>query len=223
MDKKSIDYTLYLVTDRDLMKSECLEDAVRAAIEGGVTLVQLREKTASSRAFFDIARAVKKVTDSFDIPLIVNDRVDIALAVGAAGVHVGQEDIPAAEVRRLVGPEAVVGVSASTVKKALAAERDGADYLGVGAMFATGTKADAKATPIAELRAIREAVKIPVVAIGGIDEGNIEALAGTGIDGIAVVSAILCRDDIRAAAENLRRAFQNLKPWGAAPNPAKGA
>lgn len=207
MDKKSIDYTLYLVTDRDLMKSESLEDAVRAAIEGGVTLVQLREKTASSRAFFDIARAVKKVTDSFDIPLIVNDRVDIALAVGAAGVHVGQEDIPAAEVRRLVGPGAILGVSASTVEKALAAERDGADYLGVGAMFATGTKADAEVTSIAELSAIRDAVKIPVVAIGGIHENNMDVFAGTGIDGVAIVSAILCRDDVRQAAADLRRKF----------------
>ena len=208
MDKKNIDYTLYLVTDRDLMKSDSIETAVRAAIEGGTTLVQLREKTASSREFFEIARAVKKITDSCDIPLIVNDRVDIAFAVGAAGVHVGQEDIPAAVVRRLAGPEAVVGVSASTVEKALEAERDGADYLGVGAMFATGTKTDAKATAVAELKAIRAAVKIPIVAIGGIQESNLEVLAGTGIDGIAVVSAILCQDDVQQAAANLRRKFQ---------------
>ena len=212
-----VDYTLYLVTDRDLVKSGNLETAVREAIAGGVSLVQVREKNASSRDFYEIACSLKKITDSLDIPLIVNDRVDVALAVGAAGVHVGQEDIPVAEVRRMVGRDAVVGVSASSAREALAAERDGADYLGVGAMFATGTKADADVTTVETLKAIRAAVDIPIVAIGGINEGNLAAFAGTGIDGVAVVSAILRRDDVRRAAADLRKAVMRVKFPGTAP------
>lgn len=206
----NIDYSLYLVTDRELLKKGSLETAVREAICGGVTLVQLREKNASSREFYRLALSLKEVTDSLGVHLIINDRLDIALAAEVGGVHLGQDDLPVSEARRIMGIDAVIGVSASTVEEALEAERDGADYLGVGAMFATGTKKDAKPTAVNELFEIRRAVSIPVVAIGGIGCSNIGELAGTGIDGISVVSAILCRDDIRQAAADLKSEFTRV-------------
>jgi thiamine-phosphate pyrophosphorylase len=202
--KPEIDYSLYLVTDRGLMTTPTLEEAVEQAIDGGCTLVQLREKNASSREFYRSAVSVKKVTDRRGVPLIINDRLDIALASGAAGVHLGQSDLPAAAARRVLGPDKIVGVSASTPAQAEAAQAAGADYLGVGAMFPTGTKTDADIISMEELKKIRAAVSIPIVAIGGINLRTAPLFRGTGIDGFAVVSAILARKDIRAAARGLR-------------------
>jgi thiamine-phosphate pyrophosphorylase len=201
--KPEIDYSLYLVTDRGLMTTPTLEEAVEQAIDGGCTLVQLREKNASSREFYRSAVSVKKVTDRRGVPLIINDRLDIALASGAAGVHLGQSDLPAAAARRVLGPDKIVGVSASTPAQAEAAQAAGADYLGVGAMFPTGTKTDADIISMEELKKIRAAVSIPIVAIGGI---NLRTA-----DGFAVVSAILARKDIRAAARGLRNILRSLK------------
>jgi thiamine-phosphate pyrophosphorylase len=211
ISKSMIDYGLYLVTDRDLMSTPTLEQAVEEAIVGGCTLVQLREKTVSSLEFLNTAAAIKQITDRHAIPLIINDRVDIALAVDAAGVHVGQSDIPAAVVRTIIGPDKVLGVSASTWSEALQAEQEGADYLGIGAMFATGTKNDAELVTIEELKKIKAAVNIPIVVIGGINETTIPLFDGTGIDGIAVVSALISKKNIILAAKNLKKLFLQTK------------
>lgn len=205
--KPEADYTLYLVTDRELMSTSTLEEAVRQAIRGGATLVQLREKTASSLGFFQTAERLKKITDEAGVPLIINDRVDIALACGAAGVHIGQSDLPAKEVRRILGPDKLLGVSVSCLAEALCAREDGADYLGVGAMFATGTKTDASLVTQEELKKIRAGVDLPIVVIGGINQKTVPLFAGTGIDGIAVVSAVIAAEDISAAAAELKNLF----------------
>ena len=209
--KPDFDLSLYLVTDRGMMSTLTLEQAVEQAVEGGVTLVQLREKDASSLDFYRTALGVKRLTDAKGIPLIINDRVDIALAVDAAGVHVGQEDLPAKTVRAILGEEKLLGVSVSTVEEALQAERDGADYLGVGAMFATGTKTDAQLVSMEELRKIHSAVSLPIVVIGGINTETIPLFRGSGIDGVAVVSAIIAAEDIAAAARNLKDLLEQQK------------
>lgn len=206
--KPNIDYTLYLVTDRELMSTENLEIAVQQAILGGCTVVQLREKDCSSLEFFQTAIKIKEVTDKYQIPLIINDRIDIALAVDAAGVHIGQSDIPANIARKLIGSNKILGVSASTFEEAIKAQENGADYLGVGAMFNTGTKTDAKITPIDELVQIRKHIELPIVVIGGINETTIPKFEGIGIDGIAVVSAIISKLDIKAAAQELKNMFR---------------
>ena len=205
--KTSVDYTLYLVTDRDLMSVPDLPTAVEQAVLGGCTLVQLREKNADSRDFYDIALCVKTVCDRHHVPLIINDRVDIALAVDAFGVHVGQSDIPARAVRKLIGPDKLLGVSATTLGEAVQAQQDGADYLGIGAMFSTGTKTDACLVSMDELRSIRLKVNLPIVVIGGISKRNAAGFKSTGIDGLAVVSAIIAQDDIVAAAAEMKRLF----------------
>lgn len=200
--KSKADYTLYLVTDRELALPLSIKEAVEQAILGGVTLVQLRDKKADSGELFRSAQTLKKVTDRHRVPLIINDRADIMLASGAAGVHVGQSDLPAAEARRLIGPDKILGVSAATVEEAVAAEKAGADYLGVGAMFPTETKKDTRHPSLETLRQICRAVSIPVVAIGGINSGNAALLGGSGIAGVAVVSAILkgnCPEEAAAA------------------------
>ena len=202
-----IDYTLYLVTDRSVMSAKSLEQAVEQAIQGGCTVVQLREKYASSREFFETAQRVKQITDSYHIPLIINDRTDICLAVNAAGIHIGQQDLPAKIVRSMVGPDKIIGVSAATLSEAIQAEQDGADYLGVGPMFATSTKTNTRPVTIEQLTQIKQAVQIPVVAIGGIQSSNAATLTKTGIDGIAVVSAILAQENITHAAEQLKTCF----------------
>ena len=202
-----IDYTLYLVTDRSVMSAKSLEQAVEQAIQGGCTVVLLREKYASSREFFETAQRVKQITDSYHIPLIINDRTDICLAVNAAGIHIGQQDLPAKIVRSMVGPDKIIGVSAATLSEAIQAEQDGADYLGVGAMFATSTKTNTRPVTIEQLTQIKQAVQIPVVAIGGIQSSNAATLTKTGIDGIAVVSAILAQENITHAAEQLKTCF----------------
>ncbi len=205
--KPEIDYTLYLVTDRALMSAPSLEEAVRSAVAGGCTVVQLREKAIDSPAFLALARSVKSLTDELHVPLIINDRVDVALAVRAAGVHVGQSDVPAERVRALIGADRVLGVSVSTLGEARAALAAGADYLGVGAMFPTDTKADATAVSLHEFAAIRAAAPLPVVAIGGVSERTAPVLGRAGADGVAAVSAILSAPDIAAAAARLKNAF----------------
>ena len=207
MKKSEIDYTLYLCTDRKLMSTNTLEEAVEQAILGGCSLIQLREKQSSSREFFEMAKRIKAITDRYRVPLIINDRIDIALAVDAAGVHLGQEDIPAKEARRIIGEEKVIGVSARTVELARKAVEDGADYLGVGAMFATNTKGNAKVIGKEKLKEIRAAVSIPIVAIGGINHSNAAQLVDTGINGLAVVSSVIGASDIQAAAKKMRTIF----------------
>lgn len=202
-----MDYTLYLCTDRDLMSTDTLEEAVEAAIRGGVTIVQLREKNCSSREFLETAIQIKKITDAHNIPLIINDRVDIALAVDAAGVHVGQSDFPCEVVRKIVGSDKIVGISVAKVEEAKAAEAAGADYIGVGAMFATGTKANTRSVTMEGLADIRKAVQIPIVVIGGVNETNAAQFRGTGIEGLAVVSAIIAKPDIEGAARELKQIF----------------
>ena len=203
----NFDYTLYPVTDRQLMSCDSLTEAVEQAILGGCTLIQLREKELSSLEFYNQAVAVKQVTDKYHIPLIINDRIDIAMAVQATGVHIGQHDLPAAAVRKVIGENMLLGVSASSIAEAIQAQQDGADYLGVGAMFPTGTKTDADSVSMEELQKIRAAVSLPIVVIGGINKGNAGRFKPMGIDGLAVVSAIIAQSDIKAAAAELKDLF----------------
>ena len=206
--KHGIDYSLYLCTDWRLMTSPTIEASAESALRGGTTVIQLREKDCSSREFYELGLRVKKITDAYHAPLIINDRVDIALAVGAAGVHVGQGDLPCKVVREIVGPDMIVGVSAATLEEAVQAEEDGADYLGVGAMYATATKTDTRPVSMEELLKIRAAVKIPIVVIGGINKQTLGNFKGTGVNGLAVVSAIVAQPDPEAAARELLRMWK---------------
>lgn len=205
-----VDYTLYLCTDSGLMFCNTVEESVERAIQGGVSVVQLREKEASSRELFELAKRVKRVTDKYDVPLIINDRLDICLAVDAAGVHLGQTDLPCSEARRILGAEKIIGVSAATSEEAAKAQSDGADYLGVGAVFATSTKTNTRPVTAETIRAIRSAVDIPFVVIGGVNSENISGLHGLGINGAAVISAIISQSDITAAARKMRQAAERL-------------
>ena len=205
--KSNIDYTLYLVTDRTLMSTERLETAVEQAILGGCTVVQLREKDCSTLDFYNTAVKIKEVTSHYNVPLIINDRIDIALAVDTDGVHVGQSDIPAKIARKLIGSDKILGVSAANLEEAIKAQKDGADYIGVGAMFSTLTKTDAKLTSIDELKEIRKHISIPIVVIGGINKNTIPKFHGINIDGIAVVSAIISQPNIKEASQELKRIF----------------
>lgn len=204
------DYRLYLVTDRNCLQQQTLEQAVEQAILGGVTLVQLREKAIASKAFYERALRIKAICHHYNVPLLINDRVDIALAVVADGVHIGQSDLPCGVVRQILGKDKIIGVSARTAQQAIQAQADGADYLGVGAMFATSTKQDAQTVTIASLTQIRQAVTLPIVAIGGINHTTLPALqqalqaADTSIDGVAVVSAILGQKDVKLASQQLK-------------------
>lgn len=207
MDKIKIDYSLYLCTDRSLMTAPTLEQAVNDAIKGGCTIVQLREKHATSREFYQLALSLKRITGYYGIPLIINDRLDIAAAVNAEGVHLGQKDLPADIARAVLGEEKIIGVSANNLQAAINAELDGADYIGVGAVFQTSTKTDTKPVTIDKLKEIRSAVKIPMVAIGGIKRSNISQLNGTGINGVAVVSAVIGSKNITVAARELKALF----------------
>ena len=209
--KKKLDYSVYLVTDRDLMSTETLEEAVEQAIKGGCTLIQLREKNCSSLDFYNTAVNVKKITDKYNVPLLINDRLDIALAVDADGVHVGQSDLPCSVVRKIIGENKIIGVSAGNLKDALKAQEDGADYIGVGAMYATGTKKDADPTSMEELKKIRENVSIPIVVIGGINKDRVKDFDGMGIDGLAIVSAIIAQKDICKATSEIKEMFEELK------------
>lgn len=204
--------TLYAVTDRRwLQNGQTLAGQVEQAILGGVTVVQLREKHAGAAEFLALAQDVKQVTDRYQVPLIINDNLEVALAVDAAGIHVGQADLAAAAVRQTMGDKKVVGVSAQTVEQALAAEQAGADYLGVGAVFPTSSKADAVEVDFATLQAICRAVQIPVVAIGGITAENMTALQGSGIVGVAVISAIFGKPDVKKAAQDLTDKWKSLR------------
>mgnify|MGYP004492809035 FL=1 len=204
------DLLLYAVTDRYWLNGRTLTDVVRESLEGGVTMLQLREKTLEEPAFLQEARELQALCRSYHVPFIVNDNVDIALAMDADGVHVGQSDMEALDVRAKLGPDKIIGVSTQTVEQALLAEKHGADYLGVGAVFPTGSKADADDVSYDTLKAICRAVSIPVVAIGGISRGNAARLAGSGICGVAVISAIYGAADIRAASQELKAATEEM-------------
>lgn len=204
---------LYGVTDSQWLKpGETLADAVEAAIKGGVTLIQLREKHMEDDAFIREAVEVKKVTDAYGIPLIINDNLRVCQACGAAGVHVGQEDMPVTEIRQILGPDKIVGVTAKTVEQAKKALAQGADYLGSGAMFGSATKSEAKSMTLEQFAEIRKAVDLPIVLIGGIDAGNIRELAGSGAQGAAVVSGIFAQEDIEAAARVLKKLSLEIFP-----------
>lgn len=195
---------LYAVTDRAWTGRQTLAEQVACALAGGATCVQLREKALDDAAFRAEAVEMRALCGRWHVPFIVNDNVEIALACGADGVHIGQHDRAAREVRAALGPDRLLGVSAQTVEQAVAAERDGADYLGVGAVFTTSTKLDATAVSYETLRAICRAVSIPVVAIGGISKDNLMQLSGSGVDGVALVSAIFSAADIEAECRELR-------------------
>jgi len=201
--KNNVNYSLYLVTDREMLVDTDIYTAVEEAIKGGVTLVQLREKNLSTLEFYYIASKIKTVTDKYKVPLIINDRIDIAQAVDAAGVHLGQSDMPAKIARSILGNKKIIGISTSTLKEAQKAEREGADYVGVGAMFPTTTKDDASEVSILCLKEIKENISIPVVAIGGITEKNVDLLKIANIDGVAVISDILAKKCVKAAAEKI--------------------
>ncbi len=210
--KKQLDTTLYLVTDSSYHTEETFLRTVEEALKGGVTLVQLREKERSARDYLRLARRVKEVTDRYQVPLLIDDRVDVAAAADAAGVHVGQSDIPAAEAREILGPDKIVGATAKTVEQAVEAYQQGADYLGVGAIYPTTTKVKTVLTKVSTLEEICRAVPIPVNAIGGLNAGNMDILAGTHIAGICVVSAIMKAETPgKAAAELKEKIMQLLK------------
>lgn len=195
---------LYAVTDRYWLKDETLYEQVEKSIKGGVSFVQLREKTLDEAAFYKEAVEIQELCKRYKVPFVVNDNVDIAVRMNADGVHVGQSDMEAGDVRAKLGPDKIIGVSAQTVEQAILAERRGADYLGVGAVFPTGSKDDADDVSFETLKAICQAVSIPVVAIGGISKNNVLELKGSGICGIAVISAIFAQADIEAASRELK-------------------
>ena len=201
-DKK--DLLLYAVTDRHWLNGRKLSDIVKESLDGGVTFVQLREKELEEDKFLEEAKELKELCKEYKVPFVINDNVDIAIAMDADGVHVGQSDMEAGNVRAKLGPDKIIGVSAQTVEQAVLAQQRGADYLGVGAVFPTGSKDDAVEVSHETLKAICEAVSIPVIAIGGISSENVKELAGSGIVGIAVISAIYAAKDIKKAAEELK-------------------
>lgn len=204
LDKK--DLLLYAVTDRSWLGEETLYSQVERALKGGATMIQLREKEMTEEAFLSEALSIRELCGRYGVPFIINDNVEIAAAADADGVHVGQSDMEAGDVRRRLGDGKIIGVSAQTVEQALLAEKQGADYLGVGAVFHTGTKKDASDVSYQTLKDICAAVQIPVVAIGGITADNMKQLAGSGICGVAVVSAVFAERDIEGAARKLKDA-----------------
>lgn len=204
------DLKLYLVTDSDILKGRDFYNCIEEALKGGVTMLQLREKNASGKEFLDKAMKLRNLTKKYNVKFIINDRVDIAMLCDADGVHVGQSDIPANEVRKIIGKDKIVGVSARTIKEAMVAKENGADYLGVGAMFTTTTKLDAKSVTIDQLKAIKKEVKLPIVTIGGLSLNNIEKLKECNIDGFAVVSAILGAVDIKLECEKWIEKINNF-------------
>ena len=197
------DLLLYAVTDRYWLGERTLHDVVKESLDGGVTFVQLREKHLDQAHFLEEAKDLKMLCKAYNVPFVINDNVDIALEMDADGVHVGQSDMEAGDVRAKLGPDKIIGVSAQTVEQAKLAEAHGADYLGVGAVFATGSKDDAVEVGPRTLRDICQAVSIPVIAIGGISKENVSQLTGSGICGIAVISAIFAQKDVKAASKEL--------------------
>lgn len=208
--KAQPDYSIYLVTDDGCLQGRELLDCVREALEGGVTLVQYRAKTASSAEMYAEALQLKALCDSFKVPLIINDRLDIAMAVGAAGVHLGQDDLPCAAARKILGEDYIIGVSAHNPAEAKAALQRGADYLGCGAVFGTATKADVQKLGTDGLAAICKAKGLPVVGIGGVTADNYREVRAAGADGAAIVSGILAQPDIRATVEAIARVSQEF-------------
>lgn len=208
--KAQPDYSIYLVTDDGCLQGRALIDCVREALEGGVTLVQYRAKTASSEEMYAEALQLKALCDSFNVPLIINDRLDIAMAVGAAGVHLGQDDLPCAAARKLLGEDYIIGVSAHNPAEAKAALQSGADYLGCGAVFGTATKADVQKLGTDGLAAICKAKGLPVVGIGGVTADNYREVRAAGADGAAIVSGILAQPDIRATVKAIARVSQEF-------------
>jgi len=209
-DKLAESLLLYAVTDRHWLGDRSLYDVVRESLDGGVSFLQLREKDLDDAHFYEEAVALQALAREYNVPFVVNDNVDIALRMDADGVHVGQSDMEAGDVRALLGPDKILGVSAQTVEQAVLAEQRGADYLGVGAVFPTGSKDDAEDVSFETLKAICDAVSIPVVAIGGITLANTPQLAGSGICGIAVISAIFAQQDIKEASAELRLVTQAM-------------
>lgn len=207
-DKKSL--LLYAVTDRTWLSGETLYDQVEKAIKGGVTFIQLREKKLDQESFLNEAIKIQKLCRKYNIPFVINDNVEIARKIDADGVHVGQSDMKAKNVRAIFGADKILGVSAQTVEQAILAEKEGADYLGVGAVFPTGSKADAEDVSLDTLKEICSAVNIPVVAIGGIGAGNVSKLENSGISGIAVISAIFAAEDIESATKNLKELTEKV-------------
>ena len=209
-EKLSDQLLLYAVTDRHWLGERTLYDVVKESLDGGVTFLQLREKDLDEEHFYEEAVALQALAREYGVPFVVNDNVDIAVRMNADGVHVGQSDMEAGDVRALIGPDKILGVSAQTVEQALLAQERGADYLGVGAVFPTGSKDDAEDVSYETLQAICQAVSIPVVAIGGITIDNTPTLAGSGICGIAVISAIYGKEDIKEAAASLKIVTMNM-------------
>jgi thiamine-phosphate pyrophosphorylase len=205
---KNIDLSLYLVTDNSENEEKFLK-TIEEAILGGVTVVQIREKTAETLEFYKLALKVKEITTKYNVPLIINDRVDVALAIDADGVHVGQSDMPCDITRKLIGENKILGVSAATIEEAKKAENDGADYIGTGAVFPTATKDDAPSVTKKDLSDIANSINIPVVAIGGITIENAEELKDTGISGLSVVSAIMSAKNPKKASEKLLNIFNS--------------
>ena len=201
---------LYAVTDRHWLDGRTLYEVVKESLDGGATFMQLREKTLDEETFYQEAVELQALCKEYGVPFVVNDDVEIAVRMNADGVHVGQSDMEAGDVRALIGPDKILGVSAQTVEQAKLAEERGADYLGVGAVFPTGSKDDAEDVPFETLKEICQAVSIPVIAIGGITEGNTPALAGSGICGIAVISAIYAQEDIPEATRRLKAVTEEM-------------
>ena len=204
------DLLLYAVTDSRWLNGERLYDQVEKALKGGATFIQLREKELDQEHFFEEAVVIKELCARYHVPFVINDNVEIALKMDADGVHVGQDDMEAGDVRAKLGPDKIIGVSAQTVEQALLAQERGADYLGVGAVFHTDSKADAADISHETLKAITEAVDIPVIAIGGISKENVSELSGTGICGIAVISAIFAEKDIKNATKKLKKLTEEM-------------
>ena len=207
MKKENIDYSVYLVTDRRNKTDDEFLNIIEEAIKGGTTVVQLREKTASTKEFYELALKVKEITTRYEVPLLINDRIDIALAIDSEGVHIGQDDMPADIAREIIGEDKILGVSASTVEEAKKAQMDSADYIGSGAVFPTSTKDDADSVSKDELKEIVDSIDIPVVAIGGITVENASTLKSSGIAGFSVVSAIMSAEDPKEASRKLKEIY----------------
>lgn len=207
-----IDYSVYLVTDQfNLSENEFL-NVIEEAVKGKTTIVQLREKDSDTREFYELALKVKAITDKYDVPLIINDRLDIAQAVDCAGVHLGQSDMPCTVAREILGDDKIIGISATTYDEAIQAQSDGADYIGVGGIYPTNTKKDAGISTHDDLLKIKEDINIPTVAIGGIKEDNAgEIVKRYGFDGVAVVSAIMLSDNPKKTSENFSRIVKELE------------
>ena len=203
----NLDLSLYLVTNNSEDEEKFL-NIIEESLKGGVSVVQLREKKAETLDFYNLALKVKEITQKYNVPLIINDRIDIALAIDADGVHVGQSDMPAKTARSMIGEDKILGVSAANIKEAKKAQRDSADYIGVGAVYPTNTKDDATSVPKKELKEIVKSVDIPVVAIVGITQENAHELNDCGIDGLSVVSAIMEAKNPKIASENLLKEFK---------------